>query len=71
MADEALLRSNGKLQKLPGRLTEEAWGQLAPALGRDRGLILEVFNDPKTAAECGAMNALNWTDWATCCGTKA
>ncbi len=65
------LRSAGKLQKLPDHLTEEAWAQLAPLLGYDRGVMLEVFNEPNTEKECGALNALNWTDWATGCGTGA
>ena len=64
-------RSNKVLQKLPDQLTEEAWTQLAPSLGHDRGVILEIFNEPKTETECGALNALNWTDWATGCGTGA
>jgi hypothetical protein len=65
------LRSAKKLQKLPDHLTEEAWAQLAPFLGHDRGVMLEVFNEPNTEKECGALNALNWTDWATGCGTGA
>jgi hypothetical protein len=65
------LRSNKQLQKLPDHLTEEAWAQLAPFLGHDRGAILEVFNEPNTETECGALNALNWSDWASGCGTGA
>jgi hypothetical protein len=59
-------RSNGQLQKLPDQLTEEAWAQIVPTLSGDRGVILEVFNEPNTDTECGAFS---WTDWATGCGT--
>jgi hypothetical protein len=63
------LRADGQLQKLPDQLTEEAWAQIAPSLGHDKGVILEVFNEPNTNTECSTGTSVNWTDWATGCGT--
>ncbi len=64
------LRSDGQLQKLPDQLTEQAWAQLLDStLTNDPGVILEVFNEPNTGIECSTGTAVNWTDWATGCGT--
>ena len=58
---------DGHLQKLPDQLTEEAWTQLLdPTLTRDRGVILEIFNEPNTSIACTAGRS--WSDWATGCG---
>lgn len=58
--------ANHEEQKLPNRQTEQAWAQLAPHLGQDRGIVLEVFNEPSSRKECGKRD---WTYWATGCGT--
>lgn len=47
-------------------LTEEAWSQIAPFLPlTDKGILLEVFNEPKTSFVC---DKADWTYWATGCG---
>ena len=65
------LRPNGNLQKLPDQLTEEAWDQIAPSMGHDKGVMLEIFNEPQTETECSTGTQVDWTDWATGCGTGA
>lgn len=59
---------NGGLQKLPNHETEDAWAQLAPSLGHDRGVMLEVFNEPTSLKACGARK---WKYWATGCKNGA
>lgn len=59
-------RPNGKLVRLPEPETVDAWSQIAPALGHDRGVVLEIFNEPSTAAECVASGT-NWPAWAYGC----
>ncbi|MEO6922726.1 MAG: cellulase family glycosylhydrolase [Bryocella sp.] len=59
-------RANGNVQKLPDQLTKEAWAQLIPSLTLNKGIILEVFNEPQTSVECSMQS---WTYWATGCGT--
>lgn len=62
---------SGVTQKLPDINTEHAWAQLLdPNLTKDRGVILEVFNEPKTSVVCKTGTLYNWTDWATGCGTE-
>jgi|GEM_PF-2136107 len=54
----------GQLLKLPDYRTEQAWQQLAPSLGRDRGVMLEVFNEPNSLQACGVKS---WRCWAAGC----
>lgn len=54
-------------QRLPDGLTQEAWSQLAPALGTDPGVVLEIFNEPSSLAECGSPQS--WSHWANGCMT--
>lgn len=66
------LRSDGMLQKLPDQLTEEAWTQLlSPALTHDKGVILEIFNEPNTKSECGTSEPYNWIEWENGCSGAA
>jgi Cellulase (glycosyl hydrolase family 5) len=60
---------SGHLQKLPDQLTVAAWSQLTPALGTDPGVILEVFNEPRTDIQC-APATQSWTSWALGCGSN-
>lgn len=62
-------RSDGQPQKLPGNMTEEAWAQLIPSLNNmDRGIILEIFNEPNTNIECSlASGTYSWADWENGC----
>ncbi len=65
---------NGAIQKLPDAHTEHAWTQLLNStLTSDKGIVLEVFNEPDTNAACNTglpYPEADWTDWATGCGTE-
>lgn len=53
-------RPNGKLVRIPDQNSVDAWKQVAPEFGHDRGVVLELFNEPSTPAECGTAS---WTQW--------
>ncbi len=64
---------NGVMQKLPDLNTEQAWKQiLDPALTNDRGIILEVFNEPDASVACnlGTYTQPDWSAWETGCGNE-
>ena len=65
---------NGALQKLPDVHTQHAWAQLLNStLTSDKGIVLEIFNEPDTNTACNTglpYPEANWTDWATGCGTE-
>ena len=79
---------NGALQKLPDVHTQHAWAQLLnsrpsgppsdPGTGlrpiaSDKGIALEIFNEPATNLACNTglpYPEADWTDWATGCGTE-
>ncbi len=65
---------NGAIQALPDVHTQHAWAQLLNStLTSDKGIVLEVFNEPDTSKACNTglpYPEANWTDWATGCGTE-
>ena len=65
---------NGALQKLPDVHTQHAWAQLLNStLTSDKGIALEVFNEPDTNKACNTglpYPEADWADWATGCGTE-
>jgi hypothetical protein len=64
---------NGNLQKLPDVNTEQAWSQLLNStLTSDKGVILEIFNEPASFTTCnaGTYTQPDWTVWATGCGNE-
>ncbi|MGC8550574.1 MAG: cellulase family glycosylhydrolase [Acidobacteriaceae bacterium] len=64
---------NGNLQRLPDTNTEQAWAQLLnPTLTNDKGVILEIFNEPDPTVNCnaGTYQQPDWTTWATGCGSE-
>lgn len=64
---------NRNLQKLPDVNTEQAWAQLLnSALTSDKGVILEIFNEPDASTGCnaGTYTQPDWTAWATGCGNE-
>lgn len=64
---------NGAIQKLPDAHTDHAWRQLLNStLTSDQGVALEIMNEPNTNIACSTglpWPNVNWTDWATGCGT--
>lgn len=59
---------------LPTAATETAWTQLLTALGNEglgdnRGIMLEVLNEPRSDVACGG--ALDWGHWANGCTNGA
>ncbi|MDG7000348.1 MAG: cellulase family glycosylhydrolase [Nitrososphaerota archaeon] len=63
----------GALQKLPDIETEHAWAQLLDArLTRDKGIMIEVFNEPSTTKACkvGTYRHPDWATWETGCGNE-
>ena len=64
---------NGNLQRLPDVNTEQAWAQLLnPTLTNDKGIILEIFNEPDPTVNCnaGTYQQPDWTTWANGCGSE-
>ncbi|MFA7657793.1 cellulase family glycosylhydrolase [Acidithiobacillus thiooxidans] len=64
---------DGGLQKLPDLRTEQAWKQLLDSrLTHDKGVILEVFNEPSTTRACadGTFRHPDWKSWAHGCGRE-
>ena len=64
---------NGNLQRLPDVNTEQAWAQLLnPALTNDKGIILEIFNEPDPTVNCnaGTYQQPDWTTWANGCASE-
>jgi hypothetical protein len=64
---------NGNTQKLPDINTEQAWKQiLNPTLTNDKGVILEVFNEPDASTACnlGTYTQPDWNTWETGCGLE-
>jgi len=64
---------NGNTQKLPDINTEQAWQQLLnPTLTNDKGVILEVFNEPDASVACnlGTYNQPDWNAWETGCDSE-
>ncbi len=63
----------GNIQKLPDINTEQAWKQiLNSTLTNDKGVILEVFNEPDATVACslGTYTQPDWTAWETGCGSE-
>jgi hypothetical protein len=44
---------------LPSATTRRAWREIAPAVGEDRGILLEIFNEPKI----GNNTPAHWARW--------
>ena len=68
---------HGQMQKLPDQRTEQAWSYLLDSsITHDRGVILEVFNEPDTSKACHLGTFMHphwkkaWPDWAEGCGTE-
>lgn len=68
---------HGQMQKLPDQRTEQAWSHLLDnSITYDRGVILEVFNEPATSKACHLGTFMHpvwekaWPDWAKGCGTE-
>ena len=68
---------HGKMQKLPDKRTEQAWSHLLDdSITHDKGVILEVFNEPATSKACHLGTFMHpdwkkaWPDWAKGCGTE-
>ena len=64
---------DGGLQKLPDLRTEQAWKQLLDSrLTHDKGVMLEVFNEPATTRACddGTFRHPDWKSWAHGCGRE-
>ena len=79
---------NGALQRLPDVHTQHSWAQLLNSrpsgppsdhgtalrpIASDKGILLEIFNEPNTSTACNTglpYPEANWTDWATGCGTE-
>ncbi len=61
-------KQTGELQipvELPSRATERVWKELTPIFGKDRGVIFELFNEPRiTPTPRGGPTADQWTSWA-------
>ena len=47
-------------ETLPNQTTRRVWGVLAPIFGKDKGVLLELFNEPSPAA-----TTVNWQAWKT------
>jgi hypothetical protein len=60
---------NGELVKLPNADTLNAWRQLVPALRADKGIVLEIFNEPQTSTACDTGSAWSWPEWRYGCDT--
>jgi endoglucanase len=57
---------------LPNAATQRVWSQLIPAFKEDKGILLELFNEPGTAPAVGSTPLPNptpttaeWQAWAT------
>lgn len=64
---------DGAPQKLPDLRTEQAWKQLLDSrLTHDKGVMLEVFNEPSTTRACddGTFRHPDWKSWAHGCGRE-
>ena len=64
---------NGNMQKLPDINTEQAWEKiLNSTLTNDKGVILEVFNEPDASVACnlGTYTQPDWNAWETGCGSE-
>ena len=79
---------NGAIQALPDVHTQHAWAQLLNSrpngppsdpgialrpIASDKGIVLEIFNEPATNKACNTglpYPEAVWTDWATGCGTE-
>jgi hypothetical protein len=61
---------DGKLVKLPDADSLNAWRQLTPTLRRDKGVMLEVFNEPQSKTACGLAAEWNWPQWTYGCDGK-
>jgi hypothetical protein len=53
--------------KLPNADTLAAWSQLTPVLSGDRGVIIEMFNEPQTKTACGLPTNWSWPHWKYGC----
>lgn len=66
------------LQKLPDTLTEKAWAQMLGAIKLDKRIVLEIFNEPDSRADCNHTRTgkaeqdkrgpLHWDGWEHGCG---
>lgn len=58
-------RPNGKLVRIPDTNSVDSWSQIAPIFGHDRGVMLEIFNEPSSRAQCPSGGS--WSEWAYGC----
>jgi len=49
---------------LPNSATQRVWAQLVPAFKNDKGILLELFNEPGTGPD-QAVQPSDWQDWVT------
>ncbi len=61
--------ADGSSLKLPSEGTLAAWTQLAPSLGDDKGVVLEIFNEPQSKVPCATGVDWSWLEWAYGCDT--
>ncbi|TDE10951.1 glycoside hydrolase family 5 protein [Jiangella asiatica] len=62
-------RVDGDQVKLPNEDTLAAWTQLAPSWGDDKGIVLEIFNEPQSKRPCPTGVDWSWPEWAYGCDT--
>ena len=61
-------KQTGEVQipvELPSKATERVWKELVPFFGKDRGVIFELFNEPRiTPTPKGGPTPDQWRSWA-------
>ena len=61
-------KQTGEMQmpsELPSKATERVWKELVPIFGQDRGVIFELFNEPRiTPTPKGGPTSDQWRSWA-------
>lgn len=53
--------------KLPNNDTVTSWEHLAPAFSGDKGIVLEVFNEPQSKRACDLPTNWSWPEWSYGC----
>jgi endoglucanase len=53
-----------KRKELPGDATRRVWRELAPVFGRDRGVLFELFNEPRIGKQTDSPPPPEkWVEW--------
>jgi endoglucanase len=53
-----------KRKELPGDATRRVWRELAPVFGRDRGVLFELFNEPRIGKQIDSPPPPEqWVEW--------